>query len=485
MRDRRRGIGNVIATAIMIFLIVFTVSQLYVYNIDQFDNYTQQAEAAVNISANKANERLTLLNVKLDVTTDPTDILATLTISNTGGITSHVVSIWFNNLDVSTAAHKRIAEDVFIGQSLSATLSNLDTGIAIAFPAKMGVKVVTELGNSVSAQLLPPGLAGTTPDTLATVQLIVIPPNPITTNNVGVVLTVTNNNNLGVAFTSLTPSLCVFQGTVAPSPCVTTVSSISTPVKATLLDGPSPSSLSFLPFGSTVVFQWTYEVETVTPDASITFMASYVVLSLWPGLVQSQAPTKVVTVRQVGGTSAQSGQGFSSLLGSLVIDITSFQFAKNDGGLCWKTGFQPKGGDTTVFRVHMTNIGSTTVTLTKDSEFVSAKAATGGGGQLQPTEWFIATGAMLSGVTIAPIAFVSPLSILPGQTVAVYFGSASQASGTAVSLPASGSRLFTFMIMLGTQGAGSSFGQSIPFVGLSTTGADPTGCSGTIGTGMY
>lgn len=739
----------------MIFLIVFTVSQLYVYNIDQFDNYTQAAEAAINTSSNKASERISISNVQLDTSglVSP-DALATVTIANTGGVTFHVVAVWVDNLGLSTAAHTRIPEDVFVSPGLSATLTSLDTKISAASRSSMTIRVVTALGNSVSVQLAGPGVAGTTASTLATTQMTLIPNNPITTNQMTITLTVTNNNLQGVSFSSLQPDLCVaapiqtgtvwsvtppvisgaslaagtasagggntltdstkawvtnqwmgttvqitsgpgspgtatitsnnantltvvswsggspglgsvyailpltsgatspfssttladssrtsslawsanewtgyvvsitggtgagqsrriasntagaltllattpwtttpgpdssytiaspgcdslystltagmqglsnqvrtdYYGTataagttsltaetskpwttnewqnyqvyitsgtgagevatiasnsaspanvltvpawpsgtpastatyviIPPGPVTPPCNPASVPVTCTYVSGPNPSSVSFLAFGGTAVIQWIYVITTTVPDLPISIASSYVKLNT-TGLVtspatQNQAPTSTATVRSPGGASSSAGQNIPTILGSLVLSYTSFQYAKvGTGGqppVCWKAGYQPKGSDTTVFRVSVTNVGSTTIMLTQDSEYVSLKAATGGGGQLSPTEWFIAQNAQASGGVIAPVAYSGgpPVTIAPGQATYVYFGSTTQNSATAPALPASGARLFTFIILFGTQtGLITNFGESIPFVGLTTTSSDPAGC---------
>ncbi len=650
MRTKRRGIGNVIAAAVMVFLVVFTISQLYVYNLDKLDDYNRVAANVFNNLSQKQNERISISNVQLDVTTGP-NIKVTLSVSNTGGLTSHIVAIWFDNADVSLNQHVRCVKgscgwssgtDLFVGQGLTLTTPTFDTGIPI-IPTpnpKIVVKVITDLGNSVSVTLLPPSQSGTSSQTLATTSLTLVPPNPITSNNIVAILTVTNTNALGVAFTSITPDLCIAQGVTPPSgsavtsgtatsatgttlsdtgaswtanqwtsyivkitsgtgvgqsrtinsntgnqltinspwttnPIAGSLYSIYTinvschsntqvtgtavlpftpttlhdsgkswgvnqwsgnllvitagtgngqsrqiasntadmltvntawtttpdatsqyavrtnfcnansgttsdsPVSCSKVQGPIPAGLTFLPAGGSIIFQWTYLVQSTSPDAPITFTGSYVNITTTTGLLISQIPSQTATIRQVGGTSSQGGQGIANFLGFLTIDITSFQYAKVSSGLvCWKTGFQPKGGENTVFRVHMTNIGSATITLNQDSEFVNLKASTGGGGQLQPQEYFIALGAQVSGGVIQPVALLGGggVTITPGQTVAVYFGSSTQNGASAPSLPASGNRLFTFFVLLGTV---TSFGESIPFVGLSTASSDPAGCFGT------
>jgi hypothetical protein len=213
MVRKRRGIGNVIATAVMVFFMVFTASQLYLYSIDQLDNYNQVAQTVYNTNAQKQSEHIAISNLVLDSSgTLSNDYIAKITVSNNGGVTSNIVAVWVDNVDQSTQSHSRISENVFIGQGLSATLPSVDMGILKTALVKMTIKVLTALGNSVSTEVLPPGLAGTTSQTLANTLLTLIPPNPITSNDMTVSLTVTNTNSLGVAFTALAPDVCFFQG---------------------------------------------------------------------------------------------------------------------------------------------------------------------------------------------------------------------------------------------------------------------------------
>src|SRR5574340_1013354 len=106
MRTQRRGIGTVIASAVMIFLMVFTIGQLYIYSIDELDNYNRVASQAFATQSQKLNEHLSIQSVTLDTSgTIGQDILTTAVISNTGGTTSQIVDVWFDEVDTSPYTH--------------------------------------------------------------------------------------------------------------------------------------------------------------------------------------------------------------------------------------------------------------------------------------------------------------------------------------------------------------------------------------------
>lgn len=298
----------------------------------------------------------------------------------------------------------------------------------------------------------------------------------IISSNTGTVLTVS------VAWSSPNPG-AGSQYIIRTNTCDTTTGTTTTsPVACTLVQGPSPSSVSFLQPGGSITFQWIYAVESIVPDSPVTFTASHVNIGTTDGLLASQIPAQTATVRQVGGTCSQSEGGISSILDSLSIDISSFQFSKVDtGDVCWKTGFSIKGGDRSVIRVAMTNIGTNTVTLHENTDFVMTE----GGGT---TNFYLATGAIVAGGGGGSIDYLAVTSagivISPGATVPVYLGAPSPslsppASGNAEQIPAANKQFFTFFILLGDQSDGvttTSFGQSIPFIGLQTVTTDPSGC---------
>lgn len=388
---KRRGIGTVIASAVMIFLMVFTIGQLYIYSIDELDNYNRAASVAYATQSQKLNEHLSIQSVTLDTSgTVSQDILATVVISNTGGATSQVADVWFDNADTSTNLHTVVPQtNVFIGRGLALTLSNLDTGIGYTVVAKIKMSVITVLGNTVSALLLPPGEAGTTSQTLASVSLVINPPNPITTNDISVVLTVTNNNGLGAAFTNLTPDICLVQGTQT----FPTLSSINTcktlltqcavlsfPVTCSSISGfsnPTPASVSFLPYGSTATFQWLFLVNAIIADQPITVLASYESLStgFFISATLPQAVSLSITVRSPGGASGSSGGNFLNAFGSLVNYFNSFQASQSSG--VWVVGTALTSGSNTVFRMNITNLSPNVITFNSNSEILVMDSKTG------------------------------------------------------------------------------------------------------------
>lgn len=374
---KRRGIGTVLASAVMVFLMVLTISQLYINGINQLDNYNSVAQQVFNTNAAKQSERLSIVSAQLTTTTPP-NMIVSLTIQNTGGVSSHLVSVWINNVDQSTSPHKMIPISVFVGAGLSTILSNLDTGVPYNALNKLVVKAFTELGNSVSIELLPPGLAGTSPGLLATVSVTLVPPNPITTNDIVIVLTVTNNNNLGVAFTGLVPSIYTCQGIPPSSPTPTgpnscigstnTCSSVSSPVTCTAVSGPTPPSVPFLPYGTTAVIQWIYLVTTIAADTPIWIQASYTPVTT-ANLDASQVALGTAVIRAPGGATQSSGGSLASVLGNIVNYFTTFQYSQD--GVNWQSAFQVDTSKSKLwFRVNVTNLSSQTIAFNSTTEIV-------------------------------------------------------------------------------------------------------------------
>lgn len=452
----RRGIGNIIAGVVFIFLLVFTIGQLYAFSLAQLDEYNTAFERMLLTDVDRTNEKLAITSLNVDFATNT---VTKVTVSNTGTLTARIVSLWV--ILPTTNSHTRSSQNVFVPAAGSA-----DITVSIPATQPITLRVVSERGNSATVSML----SAQDNSAVLTTQLTLVPPNPVTQNTLIANFIVTNNLVSGQAVYNLKPDMQVLQAGV---PCTLT----TTPVSCKLVSGPTPSSFNLLLPGSTVAFQWIYQLNTTVPDATATFTTSYE--SPFSGALPSQTASATATVRQVGGAPL-GASSLSSIVGALTIDITSFQFAKvQAGSLCWKTGFQIKGSDSTVLRVKVTNIGSTTVTLNQNSEFVVLRATTGGGGQLQPLEFFIASGAQVTGGLPAPVAMPNGggVTVVPGQTVALYLGSDSQTSSVAPILPPPNNRLFTFFVLLGTQtGSITTFGQSIPFVGLSITNQDPAGC---------
>ncbi len=691
---KRHGIGNVIAAAIMVFLLIFTVSQLYVYNLDKLDDYNRVAAQMLNTSGQRGNERISITNAQLDVSSATTKV--TLTITNTGGTTTHIVDVWMDDVTDSTRPHQHCfkassscnwSTELYVGSGLSLAMPQLDSNMPTNHV--ITVKVFTELGVSTSVQLLPPGLAGTQSNLLATTQMTLVPPNPITSNDIITLLTITNTNSLGVAFTSLTPDICLVQGNTVPlistvasgtatggdsftlidtnthtpswttdqwknyllvitsgtgvgqsrliasnnpptvltvtqawttNPDITskyairtdchaktaltgiatsgasftltdtnthtpswtmdqwkyylvtitagtgagqtrvitsnsgTVLTVSTawsspnpgagsqytiqstidvtgtaelgttttltdtdkawttmdqwknylvtitagtgsgqtaliasnnantltisgtwtspgadskymiqtntcdattgattlsPVTCTLVQGPSPSSVSFLQAGGSITFQWIYAVAAIVPDSSLTFTASYVNIATTDGLLASQIPSQVAIVRAAGGATANSGGNFASAFGDLVNLFPTFQFS-TDCGVNWATATGiSRSASPLLFRVSLVNVGSTTIQFGTGSEAFLQKIGASSSKDFYVIQSF---GSPPS----CPLTSYSSLqSIAPGATLTLYFAATGAGGNNAQSLSGNpGERYIVTVVLSGTRTSG-------------------------------
>lgn len=589
MKARKRsGIGTVIASAIMLFLMIFTIGQLYIYSIDELDSYNRAASQVYAVQAQKQGEHLTITNAQLGtmacLSQAGTCWSVALTFTNNGAATSQVKDVWIDDLDASTNIHAlSTVSSAYVpaGGSLSLPpLASNTPSTGAASIDRISIKAVTALGNTYTASILPPGRAGTTAQTLATVSLTIDPPNPITSNDIIVILTVTNNNQLGVGFSNIQPDICVNQGSTSLSSSTCSYSSLygtasvsetqasppqicdvgggynpQTPVACTFLPGQnqistgastsvdsctvigstdtckvtnpsipasstiyvysswntpytvtssptggsfsvpfptssavtgttfswsvgpsvSPSTLSFLPYGSTAVFQWTFEADSSTPDQPVTIQASYASLAT-PNLCSAagacganspaQVATAVAIVRGSGGTSANVGGSQLQTFGNLVSYFSSFQYSQD--GTNWHSGFSMPGNTRTLFRINFQNLGSSTITVNSTTVFTQLNSLTGAVASFYIMAPCAVTGATttsfcFNGGTTHVFAYPSTrTTISPGATIPLYFGSSAPGGTSSSAVGSSGNSWFSVIIIIGSTGTNSAYSQSIP-----------------------
>ncbi len=249
MRHRRRGIGNVIATIVFIFLLIFMTGNMMVWSILQFSDYQNVVQEMNELDSLRLGERIEIS----DATIDSSSRLS-VTVTNTGGSTAHIVSLWVINETATPNEHLHFTQDVYI--SRGASDSSISTSGTVKLNTTYTIRVVTELGNIVSFKLY------RLFDINLRLTLTINPPTVIDEHDVSLSLFVTNNQTGSGAVYGIEPyepDVNIWNGTAT----------------VTKMSGPSPSSIATLTNSETAVFEWIY---TIAGNAGtmITFNTTYI-----------------------------------------------------------------------------------------------------------------------------------------------------------------------------------------------------------------
>ncbi|HID18009.1 TPA: hypothetical protein EYP27_00525, partial [Candidatus Bathyarchaeota archaeon] len=228
-KTQRKGLGTVIATVIFIFIMLFTVSNLYMWYFNRLDEYNQALEQMLQFEEERANERVRIVSAYPD-----TDGTLILNLANYGSTTAHLVHLWVNN--------EKYPMDIYLepGSSLE-----YDTGVGLEIGEEYEIKVVSERGSIDSFHL------ALTIDA----RLNLIAPGAVYFGQeFTVLLLVTNVEDYSYPY-NVEPTLTW------------------TGVSPTLVEGPIPPSVSLLPPQSTAAFRWKLEAPSTT--GTINFTGSF------------------------------------------------------------------------------------------------------------------------------------------------------------------------------------------------------------------
>ncbi len=240
---RHRGVGNIVATIVFIFLMLTTVSQLYLFSFNLQDDYILDANERVMETMKKMGEDLRISGAYITSSSR-----LNLSVTNNGGETAHIVSIWI----INSTDHYRYDLNTYVPGG--ATVTNIGSSIIMTYGSTYTIRIITERGNLYSVGVYP--FCAINPR----ISLDVSPINPSKRNNVTVTLSITNNvTGASIAY-GLTPSISATGG-------------INTD-EVTLMSGPSPASLDYLLMGDSVDFTWVYYIDG-DPNSTVYFNGTY------------------------------------------------------------------------------------------------------------------------------------------------------------------------------------------------------------------
>ncbi len=250
-----------------------------------------------------------------------------MTVVNTGSLPSKLVRMWVTNTSATTGWHKNytLNEVINPGDSLGKLGQNL--ALVAKNSSSYTINVITERGSSTSFKLVSPS------DHALKLSLYAAPLSIQTGQNVTVLFGVSNNLTDGSIVQSIKPQITATPYDFPGSP---------TPVNATLIQSPSPSTEPSLTLGETVFFKYIYKI-TGDPKDKITFSAT---------IQNAKAGNSITeTIELLPTVNSQM----------LTLDYASFRWTQ---GSQWNTGWTiagpgPLDPQKTAFKVNFTNNNST------------------------------------------------------------------------------------------------------------------------------
>ena len=445
--------GNVIASIIFVFLMVFTISQLYLFSFNLYDDYNFIAAERFQRDFERMSEAIDISGASF------TDILGTdndnltITVVNNGGSTAHLVSLWVINETAVPAVHTRFDLDAFVPAGGTETLTDLSA----AFGARIRLRLISELGSILTFRLAP---ASQVPN--LRMDLVASPPSVIGQHDVRVTLTVINNStefdalyDLRINGTSdITNSDINYTYSASPSETIT-------------LNPPTPNIANSIRSGETVTFVWTYTVGSAAPGETFTFRGRYT-----GGSGFATSSVEVVTPFGTAGST-----DITEVLGTIVAQISSFVWSQ-DRGLNWNNGFTVPENEHTIWRVNVTNFHLTKTIYLNEFSGMSFCSLDGCS---QARAFFIVEAPRSTGPPdrVWPYDSVDddgdsgtedPVTVAPGETVTLYFAAKQEGDNQMEKTASKDYSNLSFVILVGTfdNDPNDPYGQTIPFISVRT-----------------
>lgn len=345
-KRKRSGIGNVIASMIFIFLVIFMTGNLLVWSILQFSDYQNIVQDMNSHDLLSLGENVVISGAMLD-SSDNLDI----TVSNNGRSTAHIVSLWIINETSSDSSEKyyHFTQNIFLSSGNS--LSGIGSSIKLNSTMKYTFRIITELGNIASYQIIPVSEA------VMKVDVTINPPTVISEHDVFVHMIITNNMSGTGSVYNIVPDLLLDPLTFLPYKVLNLSSSAT-------CASPTPLSVNSLPSGSTAIFDWLCTIDGQSGSA-IQFNASYVNA---PVGVWNNDSLLIVT-----GGGRSNSSSYSAVAGDVFMDFKSIQWSirnnqKDDGPFSsWESNWQIDRTKFLVFKVNITNRGDDALTLAEET----------------------------------------------------------------------------------------------------------------------
>ncbi|MBI2184360.1 MAG: hypothetical protein HYU39_05310 [Thaumarchaeota archaeon] len=314
---------------------------------NQLDDYNALADQMLTLDQKKVTERVRITGVSIS-----TGNVLNITVLNDGGNIAHLVSLWVIDETPNPDTHTRYTVDKYV--SMGGT--TFVTGTA-TFGNIINLRLITELGNSISHRIAPASSANN-----LRMTLVADPPTVIGKHSVGISLTITNNNT---SYDSL------YNLKITPASDIAyTYSGTGETIN---LESPTVTSISSIRTGESALFHWEYEIALATPSQNFTFKGRYTGASTFA--------TDVAQVVTPFGTGQESS--LASVTGNIRIIFTSIQWHKRtpdtqtSGFSSWNSNWQVDKDDYLVIRVNMTNDATQNITLAEDTAIYTQRLDTG------------------------------------------------------------------------------------------------------------
>jgi len=351
---KRRGLSTIVGATFFVIVMGSTIGYV-TYSLDLIDDLARQVNAKQDTKINIQKEKFEISKVSIDGANE-----FNITVTNTGSIPINITNMWAKNMTdpLWNQTKHKINQLVSPGQSVVNV--GQGTGLVALDSESYSLKLVTSRGNTQTTQLVS---AASQP---LDMKLYVTPTSPVSTSDVTLLYTVTNNLTGGIV-QSLTPI-------IAP-PITTGIAS------ATYVSGPTPASIGSLPPGEMVFFEWTYNIEGNDGDQVI-FNAT--LANAVPG--NNATDGLAVVVPPVSTTAINEVLGGS--VGILTMNFTSFEACEPAASDCtsdstdWARAWLVNTDTAYIWRLNVTNHGIEDIILEEYSALLLLRAETGAGGNI-------------------------------------------------------------------------------------------------------
>ena len=420
----RRALSTVVGAVFAIIALTSTVTYVS-YSMGILDNYNQSVLTKNQQLSDVNKEKFQISSVSV-----PNNKL-NITVVNTGSVPINFTKIWIQNTTTSNTkdwVKSYVPTHNFV--SPGGVLTNIGQSVNVISTNSYNVKLVTSRGNT---QQFIMNSVGSVP---VNIQLYAFPstiPSDFTTE---LVMIVTNNQSS--TLTNLSPQISKIASTAACNPSAMA----------------SPTSVSTLAPGSTVVFKWDLKL-TGKDNQFCTYQAS--LQNGFPGNTASAT----ATINAITATSSN----WSTTWGILSINYTTLRWAK-DGGSNWNNAWEVPANHNIVWKVDITNNDPTRPFVLNGNTTIVAFGTSPGSNAA--TQFYIIKNDY-PGIDPYP---TNGQTIAANTTATIYFGSTSPASGSPVQFTQGAGKTLQYavsVILFGYWNSVSSnnfFGQNIPYEGI-------------------
>lgn len=239
---QKKGLSNIIAAIFVIAIVVLGLNLLS-WGLQLQNNYANVLVERSQKETQQSAEKIELRNVRID--SDKFN----MTLVNAGSLPVKLVTLWVTNTTDTNGWHQKydnLNKPINPGDSL--TKFGQDLTLIAKSSSSYKFNIITERGTSTTFQILSPK------DKAIAMSLFALPRSMPTLQNVTLLFSVTNNLTDGSLVQSITPNL-------KWPPDYTEAAQGTTPVSATIMEGPTPVSVSSLSLAQSAFFKWIIKVE--------------------------------------------------------------------------------------------------------------------------------------------------------------------------------------------------------------------------------